>query len=245
MDEPILIEQTGGRADFILNRPDRKNALTGPLVVALRQALSTLANDESVNAVVLRGSGGAFCSGLDLKEFNADPRPGWLPEFQANWRAANVALFRFPKPIVGALERFAINGGAPLAFACDLLVVGEGAYLQVGEIQQGVMAPMNVAWLRAKYAENVALRVGIGADRLGASELLRFGIATEVVADAEVVARAQQLADQLAAHPNAAPSQLKIAVRAFGPAAEDPEAWFAKAAQFAARRSVGPLPPVR
>ena len=101
-----------GWAEIVLNRPARRNAINGPLGERLADAFRTVAADDGVQAVLLRGAEGAFCSGLDLKGFNADPAPEWLPRFNAIWRAAHKAIFECPKPIVAALERYAINGGA-------------------------------------------------------------------------------------------------------------------------------------
>ena len=108
----------------IMNRPERKNAITGPFGVALARAIRSADAHEGVNVIVLAGAGGAFCSGLDLKVFNAEPPPEWMAQFQTIWRQAHKSLFECSKPIIGCLERYAINGGAALALACDLLVVG-------------------------------------------------------------------------------------------------------------------------
>ena len=109
-----------GWAELILNRPERKNAITGPLGVELARQVNVLSADEDVRVILLRGAEGAFCSGLDLKEFNADPPPAWRSDFAKIWRSAHRALYNCSTPIVGALERYAINGGAALALACDL-----------------------------------------------------------------------------------------------------------------------------
>ena len=91
----VKIEQHTGWAEVILSRPERKNAIIGPMGQELASALDQLANADQVNLVLLRGEGGAFCSGLDLKAFNADPRPAWLDQFPALWRGAHRALFNF------------------------------------------------------------------------------------------------------------------------------------------------------
>ena len=167
-------------AEIILSRPERKNAITGPLGIALAEALNTLNNDDAVQLALLRGAGGAFCSGLDLKEFNADPSPDWLPSFQSIWRETHRSLFEFQKPLIGALERYAINGGAALAIACDLLVTGEEAFLQVGEVQLGMGAPYNMAWFNLRHSEAVIAELTLIGDRMPGPELLRLGIAREL-----------------------------------------------------------------
>ena len=116
----------GSWAELVLNRPDRKNAITGPLGQALTVCLEEASSDAALQVILLRGEGGAFCSGLDLKHFNADPPPDWLPDFQQIWRGAHRAQFDCNKPIIGALEGYAINGGAALAFASkDAVAISE------------------------------------------------------------------------------------------------------------------------
>ena len=98
-EEPVLIERHGARANLILNRPAKRNALTGPMMAALRDAVDALASDESVQAILLLGAGGAFCSGLDLKAMNTEPRPEWVASMPKVWRETNIALARCAKPL--------------------------------------------------------------------------------------------------------------------------------------------------
>ena len=154
MTEPaVTMTHADGVAIITLNRPAQKNAITGPLGEELANCLNSASNDPEVKVVLLQGAGGAFCSGLDLKAFNADPAPAWLAEFQTLWRGAHRALFNCQKPIIGSMERYAINGGAALALACDLLVTSPGAFLQVGEAKIGMAAPYNLAWLSLRHSE--------------------------------------------------------------------------------------------
>lgn len=210
-----------GWAEVVLNRPERRNAITGPLSDALCATITRLGQDDRVAAIVLRGAGGSFCSGVDLTALQSDPPPAWADTSFASWLAAHVALFEFPKPIIGALERFAINGGAALALACDLLVAGETAFLQVGEIQLGARIPINAAWMRLRTSVSVANRVALLGDRVPGPELHRLGIAHEVVADDAVVHRACEIAQRIAAFPAGSPAAIKsdlTAVRGVGSA---------------------------
>ncbi len=243
-DSPVLIERHGPWSEIILNRPDRKNSLTGPLATALLAAIESLSAEDDTRVIVIRGAGGAFCSGLDLKEFNADPKPEWLPSFQPTWRAVHVALFRSPKTIIGALERYAINAGSALALGCDLLVAADDAYLQIGEVQQGIAAPMNAAWLRAKHSEALALRVSLVGGKMLGPELVRLGLAIESVPADQVVARAHELAEQLAAYPPNGLRSVKASLRSLTPVT-DPEEWFSRPGRGNQRAAGAPLPPVQ
>ncbi len=237
----VIVERRAGWAEVILNRPQRKNAITGPLGAALDAAVTEITGDPEVRAVLLRGAGGAFCSGLDLKEFNAEPAPAWLAEFPRIWRGAHRALFQCDKPIVGALERYAINGGAALALACDLLVCGDGAFMQVGEVALGMAAPYNLAWLTLRHPEAVNARVALIGDRLVGPDLVRLGIAQHSVADDAVLGTAQDLCETLAGHPPGAVARIKSALRAH--LDDDADVWFDRFAGDAA--GAAPPPPER
>ena len=101
-----------GGASITLTRPHRKNAITGPLADGLADAFRAVSARDDVNVVLLSGAGGGFCSGLDLVEYNADPPPPWMSTATESLVAANLAIFDCPVPVVGALERFGVHGGA-------------------------------------------------------------------------------------------------------------------------------------
>ena len=225
----VLYERHEGWAELILNRPEKRNAIEGTLAAAMLDALRQLEADASVRAVVLRGAGGAFCSGLDVKALNADPPPPWKADFPARWTAVHEALIESRKVLVVALERYAINGGAALALAGDLLVAGDSAFLQVGEVQIGMAAPRNVAWLALRHGEATVARVCLVGDRIDAAEMRRLNLATEVVADDAVVARAQALAQRIASYPAEAVASIKTSIRAAS-AQVAPKQWFAACA---------------
>lgn len=233
--DDVVVSLDGRLARVVLNRPERRNALTGPLARQLAERVEEINADETISVVVLHGAGGAFCSGLDLKEFGADPRPDWVASFSDTWRRVHRALFDSEKIIVGALERAAVNGGAALALACDFLVVGRTAFLQVGEIQQGMAAPMNIAWLRLRHSEAVTARVALLGDRIEGPELVALGLATEVVDDDDVVAAADRLAGRLTEHDPVGVRRIKAMVRRVGTDASA-EAWFERPA------AVDPMP---
>lgn len=241
MSDPVIRTDADGVATIELHRPERKNAVTGPLLAELRQQLDAVGRDDSIGAVVLCGAGGSFCSGLDLDEYRRDPPPEWLAEAGTLMVDAHTALARCPQPIVVALERYAINAGAAYALAGDHVVVGETAWLQVGEARIGMNAPMNLAWLVARHSLPTVLRVVLQADRIAGPELVRLGLAHEVVADADVRTRAVAVATDLAAYPNHAARQMKQAVLRVA-ALDDPAGWFARAADLG---SFGGPPPSR
>jgi len=231
-DQPeVLVSVDDGVASIILNRPARKNAITGPMMDRLAEAFQEAAVRDDVGAVLFHGADGGFCSGLDLGEYNADPPPDWLPTSLDSLVAAHRAIYACPVPVVGALERFAINGGAAFALAADLLVVGREAYLQVGEIRQGMAAPMNLAWLLARHPASVAEQIALTGRRFVGPDLHRLGVALDVVDDDRVLESARALAVEIASYPTEQARAIKATIRDLAPATDlgDGGAWFDRA----------------
>lgn len=245
MAEEVRLETNGAVAEIILNRPERKNAVTGPLAEAAAAAVSEVAANPDLRVILLRGEGGVFCSGLDLKEFNAEPRPEWLPRFQGLWRGLHERLFACDKAIVCAMESYAINAGSALALSADYLVAGETAFLQVGEVRQGRPAPMNVAWLLARHSDAVARRVMLLGRRIAGPELLQLGIAHAVVPDGEVLASARTLAGELAEISPEGIAGTKQLLRGLNP--RDAGTWFETVVGAASKLSTarGPIPSLK
>ena len=110
----IIIERHGAWAEIIFNRPERRNAINLGFALFFRNALHALNAEPELRAIVLSGSGGAFCSGLDLKEFSVQPPPPWRAQFGAAWDDVHMALMESPKVLITAVQGGAINGGAAL-----------------------------------------------------------------------------------------------------------------------------------
>jgi enoyl-CoA hydratase/carnithine racemase len=235
-DGPLVTRtDRDGVAIIELNRPQRKNALIPPMLDELAAAVGAASDDAGICVVLLCGAGGSFCSGLDLTEYNAEPPPAWLPTSATSVRAAHIALGACPHPIVVALERYAINGGAAFALAGDLIVAGRTSWLQIAEVRIGMNAPMNLAWLVARYPMSTVLQIVLAGDRLAGPDLHRLGIAYEVVDDDSVRSRAEQLAASIAAFPLGAARQLKASAVRLAAEFDGPplsESWFTRAADL-------------
>ena len=201
-----------GWGELVLSRPARRNALVGPMVTQLRAGLAEL-NAAKAKVILIRGDGGVFCSGLDVDAFAQKPAPAWRATWPDDWFTFHRELFDCPAVIIGALEKYAINGGASLAMACDLLVAGSGAQIFVGEAAQGMHAPMNVAWLTLRTTPAIAAQLALGALRTSAADLHRLGLVYEVVADEAVQAAARGHAERLAAFPGQGLAAIKQSLR--------------------------------
>ena len=235
----VELREQDGIAEIVLNDPGTRNAITGPMGEQLAQHVRAANANASVRVIVLRGAGGAFCSGLNLKQFNADPRPAWLADFQTIWRNVHRSLFESQKPILTALEKYAINGGAALALASDLLLVGDDSFLQIGEVRQGMAAPYNIAWLRLQYSESVISQLALTGRRFNGDELFRLGVAYEAPSTTDVVTRTRELAAELSGYPDEALSRIKALVRVGSQTADE---WFDQFRVEGGRR--GPIPKV-
>ena len=233
--------QHDGWGELVLSRPSRRNALIGPMVLKMREALASLLAQNS-RVILLRGDGGSFCSGLDVDAFNTTPPQPWVKDFQEYWTNFHLDLYRCPATIVCALERHAINGGASMALGSDLLIAGQGAFLMVGEAAQGAPAPMNLAWLKLRASETVIAQLMLSARRFHGPDLHRLGLALDVVPDADVLTHAQKLSETLAKFPGHGLVSTKYAMRLLGPAG-DGEDWFRRAKEKPA--NVGDWTPQR
>ncbi len=244
VEELVTTSIAEGVAVVSLSRPARRNAITGPLLDQLATAVNEVGENPAVEAMVLSGAGNAFCSGLDLAEYNADPPRPWLATARDSLRSAHVALASCEVPIVTALERFAINGGAALALAGDLIVVGQTGWIQVGEIGLGMQAPNNLAWLLARHSPATTLRVVLKGDRIAGPEMLSLGLAHEVVPDNAVLHRSIDLAREIASNPAGSGRMLKASILRVA-ALDDPGAWFERAAALSTGSAAPPPSPTK
>lgn len=112
-------------------------------------------------------------------------------------------------PVIASVEKFAINAGASLALACDLIVCGESAFFRIGEVHQGAGIPMNAAWWKIKTTELVAARLALIGDRVSPAELLDLGLITEIQPDNSVTSRCQELAEKMGQMPTGATCKIK------------------------------------
>ena len=195
----VLTEVQDGVATLTLNRPDKLNALDQAMVDGLHAALDLCAADPQVRALVLRGAGEkAFAAGADVAQLRDRRAADAL-------QAINASLFdklaRFPTPTIAAVRGFALGGGCELAVACDLRVAGESARFGQPETGLGILAAAGATW-------RLPALIGLGRARemlftgrlVGAPEALSIGLVNRVVADADVLAAAQETARLIAAN---------------------------------------------
>jgi 2-(1,2-epoxy-1,2-dihydrophenyl)acetyl-CoA isomerase len=217
MSGPVRCEVADGVATVIMDRPDALNALDLAMKVSLRDTLAAVAADPAVRAVVLTGSGRAFCVGQDLREHadNLESLP--LAEVWAtvadHFTPIATALATMPKPVIAAVNGIAAGAGASLAFACDFRIVADTAAFNLAFTGVGLSADTGASWtLPRLVGRATALELLIMPRTVGAEEARTLGLATDVVPAGELAATAAGLARRLAEGPTAAYAAVKDVV---------------------------------
>jgi 2-(1,2-epoxy-1,2-dihydrophenyl)acetyl-CoA isomerase len=198
----------GGVATITLDRPEAMNSLNTDTKVELRDAVLRAAGDTAARAVVLTGSGRAFCVGQDLKEHAdslAADAPGLHITIREHFNPMVAALATMPKPVVAGINGVAAGAGASLAFACDFRIVAESAGFNLAFAAIGLSGDTGSTWTLPRLVGWAKARELLMMPRtIRSDEALALGLATEVVGDDKLASRAAELAAQLAAGPTVA-----------------------------------------
>ena len=215
----VLSEIRGEVGVITLNRPEARNALTLELRAALQAACRSMDENPVVLAVVLTGAGGVFCAGRDLKEARAG-----LPMYPSR-EAMTTAFARrsVRKPVIAAIEGFALAGGFELALGCDLLVASRTAKFGLPEVQRNLVA-VGGALIRlpVRIPYHRAMELALTGDQVSAETLLEWGMVNLLAEPGEAVDEAVRLAERLARNgPSAMRATKEIVRRAFTWASED------------------------
>ncbi len=212
-DPVVLVDRTDAVATVTLNSPDRRNALTRELKAALVAALEDVATDDGVRAVVLTGSGSAFCVGQDLGEhaaaLEADPATAFDTVVE-HYSPIVTALATMPKPVIAAVNGTCVGAGLGFALACDLRVFAAGATLGTAFSAIGLTCDSGLAsTLPRAVGEARARELVLLGRNFTPEEGVAWGIAGQVVPAEEVAATAATIAAKLAAGPTLAYAESK------------------------------------
>lgn len=223
MSEPfVLREDHGPVVLLVLNRPDRRNALSRNLVAELGDALAALDAEAAPRAVVLTGAGVSFCSGMDLKEGDALGRSAEA-EKTAIADVQGIAdligqLHALGKPTVAALNGDAYAGGAGLATACDFVVAAAGARIGYPEVKRGLVAAVVMHDLVRQVGARRARALLLTGEPIDVAEAERWGLVNRVVAPERCRTEAISLARSLlACGPRALATTKRLLDEATGP----------------------------
>lgn len=213
MEQHLIEAVSDGVATLTLNRPDRLNALSAPIMEGLLEALPRLAADPSVGAIVLTGAGRAFCAGGDVKRMaeEADARGAddAVPRLRSRMEISRL-LHEIPKPTIAMVNGPAAGAGLAMALACDLRIAGESARFITAFAKVGFSGDFGGSYFLSKLVgTGKARELYFTAEPLDAAQALALGIANRVVPDAELAAATMEFAQKLARGPRIALSLMK------------------------------------
>lgn len=192
----VIVKRHGASLIMTLNRPAQRNAVTRAVSLAMAAALDELDADPTLRVGIVTGAGGHFCSGMDLKAFVAGERP----EIEGRG-FAGVTESSPAKPLIAAVEGYALAGGCELALACDMIVAGEDAVFGLPEAARGLVAGSGgLVRLRERIPPAIALEYAITARRMDAAAAARWGLVNRIVPAGGALDAALALAAEIAAN---------------------------------------------
>ena len=211
--ENIIYEKKNGIAMITLNRPEVRNAITKQIWIEIQQAIEEIKEDETVRVVIITGAGDkAFAAGADIKELNARSMLDNLnnPAHTALWEIENL-----PKPVIAAINGYALGGGCELAMACDIRIASERARLGQPEVGVGILAG-------AGGTQRLPRLVGVGkakellftGDIIIAAEAKEIGLVNKVVPHEKLMETVMEIAEKILSKAPLAISMTKAAVNA-------------------------------
>jgi 2-(1,2-epoxy-1,2-dihydrophenyl)acetyl-CoA isomerase len=213
----ILYETREGIAKITINRPERMNGYSEPMVKDLLAAIDLARQDEDVRVLIITGTGRAFCAGGDISgqpdtasRFRGHPM-GHLLEMREGFHQLVLSLTRFDKPVIASVNGAAVAGGLTLALCCDFRVASDKARLGDTALKFALLCDEGGAYFFPRFmGMDKALKMTLLSEVYDAKTALELGLVTEVVPDAELEARTMEFARRLADGP---PLAIRMAKR--------------------------------
>lgn len=212
--QDLLFSKEGAIGVITLNNPERMNALTPGISEGLPRLVRELQDDPEVKVIVLTGAGRAFCSGANVVglasrgEGGQADRPAIrLPHPEMN---THMAFVRYERPIIGAINGYAVGAGFGLALSCDIRIASENAQFFVAQTRMGRRPDGGLNFLLPRIVgTQKALELMWTADRVNAEEALRLGLVAKVVPADELMSATMELAERIASGPSVAQALAK------------------------------------
>jgi enoyl-CoA hydratase len=245
MTDKVQVEIKAPVATITLNKPERLNALDREMWDGIAAACRAVDGAADVRVAILAGAGGCFCAGLDVKAGPMVSRDGAgsagadvasIQAHLADLQACFSAVERLRVPVIAAIERACVGGGLELALCCDIRIAAEGTVFSLPEVQIGIVPDMGgTQRLPRTIGIGLAKELIYSARRIDAAQALRIGLVNAVHPAGELLARAGELAQEIAAN---APLAVQAAKRAIdGTYWRDRDGWLA----WEAIQAAGPL----
>jgi enoyl-CoA hydratase len=192
--EPVLTERRGNVLLITLNRPEVRNAVNAALAEGVGNALEELDADDSLSVGVLTGAGGFFCAGMDLGAFVKGESP-WF----GDRGFAGIAQRSARKPLIAAIEGFAVAGGMEIALACDLIVAAKGAKMGIPEAKRSLVAAGGALLrLPRRMPYHVVMELALTGDAVPAERFHELGVVNSLAEPGSAVEVALELAERVA-----------------------------------------------
>jgi enoyl-CoA hydratase len=190
----VLVEAVGGVLVVTLNRPEARNAVNGALAEGVAAALDRLDAEEDLRVGIVTGAGGTFCSGMDLKAFVRGETP-----YVADRGFAGIAQRSARKPLIAAVEGYALAGGFEVALSCDLIVAARDARFGIPEVKRGLAAAAGgLIRLPKRIPYHLAMELALTGDPFGAERAYEVGIVNRLSEPGGALEAARELAAAIA-----------------------------------------------
>ncbi len=196
MSDEVRSEQTGELLTVTINRPQARNAVDRAVAHGIAAALQRLDDDPALRVGIITGAGGMFCAGMDLKAFVRGERP------VVEGRGFAGLVERPPvKPLIAAVEGYALAGGFEIVLACDLVVAAEGGSFGLPEVKRGLVAAGGgLLRLPRRVSQALAMEVALVGEILPARRAFELGLVNRLVPDGTALDVARELAGKIAAN---------------------------------------------
>ena len=215
--EHLTFERRGATAVVTMNRPEARNALSLPMLVGMADAWAEIDADDDIRCAILTGAGGTFCSGMDLKAMSGPEAESYKHRQEADpdlhWKAL-LRHYSLKKPLIAAVEGYAVAGGTEILQATDIRVAAESATFGVFEARRGLF-PLggSTVRLRRQIPFTVAMDMLLTARAVSAEEALRVGLIGRVVEDGKALDAALEIAEVICGNGPLAVEAIKRSVR--------------------------------
>ena len=193
-DQAVLTERREQVLVITINRPDQRNAVNGAVAEGIARAVDELDGSDELVLGVITGAGKGFCAGMDLKAFVTGERP-WFEDRGF----AGITQRSAVKPLIAAIEGFAVAGGLEVALACDLIVAANGARLGIPEVKRSLVAAGGgLLRLPRVLPRNVAMELALTGDPIAAERAYELGMVNRLAEPGQALNAALELAAQIA-----------------------------------------------
>lgn len=196
----VLAEQRGNILIATINRPEARNAVNAAVHIGLGEALERAEQDPDIRVVILTGAGDqSFCAGADLKALSRGERLEPEDKTQRQWGFAGVVRHPISKPVIAAVNGFALGGGTELALYADLVVAADHAQFGLPEVKRGLFAAAGGAFrIAQQLPQKIAMEILLVGEPFSAERARELGFVNHVVPLAELMTTALALADKIA-----------------------------------------------